>query len=168
MALLPYQGQRPGVHPSASVSPDAAVIGKVVIGPECSVWQRALVRGDQDWIRLGRRVSLGENCTVHVDQGNPTILGDEVVVEGGAVIHGCVIESRTLVEAGARVLSGSHVGSGSIVRAGTLVAEGAIIPPRSVVAGVPGKVQRQTSDDEVAAIVARAREVGERARALFG
>lgn len=158
MPILPYLGTLPRLAPDVTIDADGWVIGKVTIGAGARVAARAIVRGDQCDVRIGRRFQLGVAATVHVDVNRPAVLGDDVVVEQRAVVHGCTLGDAVLVEQEATVLTGSVVGEGSIVQADALVPEGREIPPRSVVAGTPGKVVRQTTDEEVAATRRRAAE----------
>ena len=101
---------------------------------------------------LGARSNLQDNVVVHVDQGVSTRIGAGVSVGHGAVVHGCTIEDDCLIGMNATVLNGAVVGRESLVAAGALVLEGTVIPPRSLVAGVPAKVRRELTDDEVAGI----------------
>jgi carbonic anhydrase/acetyltransferase-like protein (isoleucine patch superfamily) len=142
------------VHSTAFVDESAQVIGDVVIGAECSLWMNVVVRGDVNPIRIGRRTNLQDGTIVHVMRGtHPTLIGDEVTIGHGAIVHGCTIDARVLVGMGAIVLNGAHVGEASIVAAGTLVTEGTVVPPRSLVMGSPGKVRRPLTDDEVATVL---------------
>jgi carbonic anhydrase/acetyltransferase-like protein (isoleucine patch superfamily) len=156
MPLLPYLGTMPTVADDLDLDAEGFVIGKVRVAEGVRIGRRTVLRGDQNRIEIGPRCRFGAEATLHVDPDKPCILGADVVVEDRAVVHGCVVGEAVLVEAGATVLSGSRVGEGSIVQAGALVGEGKEIPPRSVVAGTPGRVVRQTSDDEVAEIRRRA------------
>ncbi|HYU17576.1 MAG TPA: gamma carbonic anhydrase family protein [Chloroflexota bacterium] len=156
MPILPYLGTLPTLADDVMVDAEGFVIGKVVMGPGGRVEPRAVVRGDQSYIQIGRRFKLGASATVHVDVGYPTIIGDDVVIEERAVVHACTMADAVLVEREATVLSHSVIGEGSIIQAGSLVPEGREIPARSVVAGTPGRVIRQTTDEEVAAIRQRA------------
>jgi carbonic anhydrase/acetyltransferase-like protein (isoleucine patch superfamily) len=159
-----HRGRMPRVHATAFVDPSAQVIGEVEIGEESSVWMCVVVRGDVNWIRIGRRTNVQDGAVVHgMLKTHPTAIGDEVTIGHGAVVHGCTIEDRCLIGMGAILLNGSHVGTGSIVAAGTLLVEGMKVPPRSLVMGSPGKVKRALSDAEVADIQAYAdRYVGYR------
>jgi carbonic anhydrase/acetyltransferase-like protein (isoleucine patch superfamily) len=115
-----------------------------------------VLRGDQDSITIGDAVWFGQAVSVHMDPTFPTQVGNEVVVEDDAIVHGCVLGDAVLVERDATVLTGSSVGAGSIVQAGALVPEGKAFPARSVIAGTPGKVVRETTDAEIAEIRRRA------------
>jgi carbonic anhydrase/acetyltransferase-like protein (isoleucine patch superfamily) len=149
-----FRGVRPTIASSAYVDESAQVIGDVVIGDESSVWMNAVVRGDVNTIRIGRRTNLQDGTIVHVmrEPSHPTAVGDEVTVGHGAILHGCTVADRCLIGMGAILLNGSSVGADCIVAAGTLLTEGAVVPPRSLVMGSPGKVRRALTDGEVAFI----------------
>ena len=121
------------------VAPTAVIVGDVRIGRGSSVWYGAVLRGDLDRIVVGEDCSIQDNAVVHVDKGNPTLLGSRITVGHGAVVHGCTIGDDCIVGMNATVASRARVGSGSIVAAGAVVTEGAEFPPNSVIAGVPGK-----------------------------
>lgn len=151
--LRPYKGVLPRVAHDAYVDPSAQVIGDVEIGEESSLWMNVVVRGDVNWIRVGRRTNIQDGTIVHVmRETHPTWLKDDVTVGHGAIVHGCTIDSRVLIGMGAILLNGVEVGSDSIVAAGTLLPEGMRVPPRSLVMGSPGKVKRPLTDEEVASI----------------
>ena len=148
--LRPYRGQVPRVHPSAFIDDSAQVIGDVEIGEESSVWMCVVIRGDVNRIRIGRRSNVQDGTIVHVMKDtHPTVIGDNVTIGHGAVVHGCTIEDQCLVGMGAILLNGVVVGSGSIIAAGTLLPEGTQVPPRSLVMGSPGKVRRTLSDGDL-------------------
>ena len=151
--LRPYRSIHPRVAPTAFIDYSAQVIGDVVIGDDSGVWMNAVLRGDINSIRVGRRTNIQDGCVVHVMSGTyPTTLGDEVTVGHGAVLHGCTVEDRCLISMGAIVLNGATIGTESIIAAGAVVVEGATVPPRSLVMGSPGRVRRSVTTDEVAAI----------------
>ena len=143
----------PRIPAGVFVDDSAQVIGDVEVGDESSIWMCAVVRGDVNWIRIGKRSNVQDGTIVHVmTNTHPTQIGDDVTIGHAAIIHGCTIEDRCLIGMGAILLNGSHVGSGSIVAAGTLLVEGMKVPPRSLVMGSPGKVKRTLTDAEVADI----------------
>jgi len=151
--LRPFRGQMPRVHPTAYIDQSAQVIGDVEIGAESSVWPAVVIRGDVNRIRIGNRSNVQDGTIVHVMKDtHATIVGDNVTIGHGAVIHGCTIENVCLIGMGAILLNGVRVGACSIVAAGTLLVEGASVPPRSLVMGSPGKVKRALNDEEVAEI----------------
>lgn len=143
----------PRVHPTAFIDDSAQVIGDVEIGEESSVWMCVVIRGDVHRIRIGRRSNVQDSTVVHVMKDtHPTLIGDDVTIGHGAIVHGCTIEDRCLIGMGAIILNGVTVGTGSIVAAGTLLPEGMQVPPRSLVMGSPGKVRRTLSDADLTEI----------------
>ena len=155
--LRPYRSIVPRVHPTAFVDDSAQVIGSVEIGEESGIWMNAVLRGDVNTIRVGRQTNLQDGCIVHVMRGtHPALLGDQVTVGHGAILHGCTVRDRCLIGVGAILLNGAEIGEESIVAAGTLVTEGTKFPPRSLVMGRPGIRKRDLRDDEVAGILAYA------------
>jgi carbonic anhydrase/acetyltransferase-like protein (isoleucine patch superfamily) len=153
MALRPYRGKLPVVQPSAFIDETAQVIGDVVIGAESSVWMQVVIRGDVNYIRIGDRSNVQDGTIIHVQHDtHPTVIGNDVTIGHGAVVHGCTIHDRVLVGMGAIILNGADVGEDCIIAAGTLLTEGTVIPPRSMVMGSPGKVRRALTDADVAMI----------------
>ena len=150
--ILPFEGRSPEVHETAWLAPTAALIGKVRVEADASVWFGAVLRGDIDEIVLGPGSNLQDNVVVHTELGSPAIIGADVSVGHGAIVHGCTIEDGCLIGMNATVLTDAVVGRDSLIAGGAVVLEGAVIPPRSLVAGVPGKVRRELTDDEVAAL----------------
>jgi carbonic anhydrase/acetyltransferase-like protein (isoleucine patch superfamily) len=147
--LLPFDGVLPEVDPSAFVAPTAVLIGRVRVAADAVVMFGAVLRADRDAIVLGPGSNLQDNVVVHGDPGSPAVLGAGVSVGHGAVVHGCTIEDDCLIGMNATVLNGAVIGTGSLVAGGAVVLEGSAVPPRSLVAGVPGKVRRQLEDAEV-------------------
>lgn len=164
MRMIPFQGVQPTVDPSAFVADGATLIGDVTIGPGASVWFGAVMRGDTDHLELGERSNLQDNAVVHADPGSPAIIGAGVSIGHGAVVHGCRIEDDCLIGMNATVLNRAVIGRESLVAAGAVVLEGTVVPPRSLVAGVPAKVRRELTDDEVAGIRRNGENYVERAR----
>jgi carbonic anhydrase/acetyltransferase-like protein (isoleucine patch superfamily) len=148
----------PAVDASAYVDESAQVIGDVQIGAESSVWMNVVIRGDINQIRIGKRTNIQDLTAVHVMRdAYPTIIGDEVTVGHSVIVHGATIEDRVLIGMGAILLNGSVIGEGSLVAAGTVVLEGTQVPPGSLVAGVPGKVRRELTDEERQSVIDNAR-----------
>jgi carbonic anhydrase/acetyltransferase-like protein (isoleucine patch superfamily) len=148
-----FRSITPTIDPTAFVDVSAQVIGDVHLGAESSIWMNVVIRGDVNYIRIGRRSNIQDLTLVHVQRDtHPTIVGDEVTVGHRAVLHGCTIEDRVLVGMGAILLNGCRIGTGSIIAAGTLIPEGMIVPPGSMVMGAPGKVRRALSPEETASL----------------
>ncbi|GAA1827129.1 gamma carbonic anhydrase family protein [Microlunatus capsulatus] len=154
--VLPYEGLEPQIDPTAWLAPNATVVGDAHVGAQASIFYGAVVRADMAAVRLGAGSNLQDNVVVHTDTDLPALIGAGVTVGHAAVVHGCVVEDRCLIGMNATVLNGAVVGAGSLVAAGAVVREGAVIPPRSLVAGVPGRVLRPLTDDEHARVVAGA------------
>ena len=151
--LRPFGSVHPRVAETAFIDQSAQVIGDVVIGGDSSVWMNAVIRGDVNSIRVGRRTNIQDGCVVHVMSGSyPTSLGDDVTIGHAAVLHGCTVEDRCLVSMGVIVLNGAKIGVDSIIAAGALITEGMVVPSRSLVMGTPGRVRRTLTDDEVVSI----------------
>jgi gamma-carbonic anhydrase len=148
--LTAYMEIMPVVASTAFVAESAEVIGNVVIGANSSIWFGAVVRGDMNNIRVGTNTNIQDRCVLHgVRDKYPVLIGNEVTIGHGAIIHGCNINDRVLIGMGAIILGGAIIGEESIVGAGALVVEDAVIPPRSLVVGSPAKIKRQVTDDEI-------------------
>jgi carbonic anhydrase/acetyltransferase-like protein (isoleucine patch superfamily) len=132
------------------VAPNASVIGKVSLAARVSVWYAATLRAEAEQIEVGFGTNIQDGVTVHVDKEFPVRIGAGVSVGHNAVIHGCTVEDDALIGSGAVILNGALVGAGALVAAGALIPQGMVIPPRSLVTGVPGRVQRELSAAEVA------------------
>ena len=157
MPLIPFQGTTPSVDANAWLANSATLIGKVRVEHSASVWFGAVLRGDIDEIVLGPGSNLQDNVVVHTELGSPTVIG------AGVSVGHCVVEDGCLIGMNATVLNGAVVGADSLVAAGAVVLEGTIVPPRSLVAGVPAKVRRELSDEEVAGLHGNSERYVERA-----
>jgi len=156
--IIEYQGKRPQIHPSVFLAPTAVVIGDVVIGEGSSVWFGAVVRGDIHSVRIGCRVNIQDMVMIHVDSpDHPTRIADDVTLGHRAIVHGCTLEEGSLIGMGSVVMNGATIGEGSLVAAGALVTENKAILPRSLVAGIPGKVLRKLSEEEAEGLKEHAR-----------
>ena len=147
--IVPIRGNAPQRHADSWLAPNATVIGDVTLAARVSVWYGAILRAEFEPITIGAGSNIQDNVTIHVDPGFPATLGEGVSVGHNAVLHGCTIEDGCLIGMGAVVLNGARIGRGSLVAAGAVVAQGVVVPPNSLVAGVPGKVRRDLSADEV-------------------
>jgi carbonic anhydrase/acetyltransferase-like protein (isoleucine patch superfamily) len=151
MIIRPYDGKKPRLGEQVFVAENATLIGDVEIGNDCSIWFGTVLRGDVYPIIVGSRTNIQDNCVVHVTAGaHAVMIAEEVTIGHGAIIHGCTIKRGCLIGMGSRILDGAVIGEESIVGAGALVPEGMRVPPRSLVLGVPARIKRQVTDDEVA------------------
>ncbi|KAA1379719.1 gamma carbonic anhydrase family protein [Aeromicrobium fastidiosum] len=148
--LIALGDKTPQVADTAWIAPTAVLAGSVRIGEGASIWYGAVLRADNEPITIGARSNVQDNCAFHVDQGKPVVLGEGVSVGHGAVVHGATIGDHVLVGMSATIMNGAVIGDETLIAAGALVTEGMVVPPRSLVAGVPAKVRRELSDDEVA------------------
>ncbi|MDF2924405.1 MAG: acetyltransferase [Paenibacillaceae bacterium] len=146
---LPYNGILPQVHSTAFIAEGVKLIGQVEIQEESSVWFNSVLRGDLAPIMIGRRSNLQDGVIGHVNEGEPLIVGDEVSVGHGAIIHGCRIGNGTLIGMGAIVLNGAEIGEYALVGAGSLVTENKKIPPFTLVLGSPAKVVRELTEADL-------------------
>jgi carbonic anhydrase/acetyltransferase-like protein (isoleucine patch superfamily) len=131
------------------VAPNAAVMGRVRLEVESSVWFGAVVRGDNELITVGARSNVQDGCVLHTDPGFPLTIGADCTIGHMVMLHGCTIGRGTLIGIGSIILNGTRIGEECVIGANTLLSEGKDIPPRSMVMGSPGKVVRQLTDDEV-------------------
>jgi len=151
MIVREYEGKQPRFGARVFIAENAAVIGDVDLGDDCSIWYSAVIRADVHSIRIGARTNIQDNCTLHVTQRtHPVQIAEEVTIGHGAVVHGCTIERRALIGMGSRVLDGAVVGELALVGAGALVPEGMRVPARPLVVGVPARVKRPLTDEEIA------------------
>lgn len=150
MIVRAHEGKEPRFGERVFIAENAAVIGDVEVGNDCSIWYGTVLRGDVHFIRIGSRTNVQDNCVFHVTTNTwPTVLAEEVTVGHGAIVHGCTVKRGALIGMGSRVLDGAVVGEQALVAAGAVVSEGMIVPPRTLVAGVPAKVKRELTDNEL-------------------
>ena len=159
--IVPFGNVTPKIDSTAWVAPNATLVGAVTLDPHSSIFYGAVLRADNDSIRIGAGSNIQDNVSMHVDAGLPLTVGSRVSVGHGAVLHGCTIEDDCLIGMGATVLNGAVVGAGTLIAAGAVVLEFTAIPGGSLVAGVPAKVVRQLSEDEILGLIENARSYAE-------
>jgi carbonic anhydrase/acetyltransferase-like protein (isoleucine patch superfamily) len=148
--IRPFRNVHPQIHPTAFIADSAQVIGDVHVGEQASVWFGTVARGDMHFIRIGDRTNVQDNCVLHTRTGEmPTILEDEVTIGHSVTLHGCHVERGSLIGIGSILLDEVRIGANSLIAAGSLVSPGTIIPPRSLVMGMPARVKRPLTDEEV-------------------
>lgn len=147
--IITVRGRTPDLHPESWVAPNATVIGQVKLGARASVWYSATLRAEAEPIEIGAGTNIQDGVVIHVDPEYPVRVGSGVSVGHNAVLHGCTVEDGALIGMGAILLNGAVIGAGSLIAAGALIPQGVVIPPRSMVAGVPGRVRRELSDAEL-------------------
>ena len=155
--LKAYKGISPEIHPTAFIEESARIIGDVKIGPDSSVWYNTVVRGDVHYIRIGERTNIQDGVVLHGTFNKyPVIIEDGVTIGHNAVVHGCTIRSNCLIGMGAVILDNAEIGRNCIIGAGTVIKEGLIVPPNSLVLGVPGRIKRGLTVEEVQDLQERA------------
>ena len=149
LRVYAIDGIVPVVDPSAYVHPSAVLIGDVIVGPECYVGPCASLRGDFGRLILERGANLQDTCVMHGFPGTDTVVEENGHIGHGAVLHGCRIRRNALVGMNAVIMDKAIIGESSIVAASAFVKAGAEIPPRVLVAGMPARVIRELSDEEI-------------------
>ena len=159
MAIIrELNGHTPRFGKNCFLAENAAVIGDVEMGDDCSIWYGAVLRGDVHYIKIGNKVNIQDNATIHATyQKSPTNIGNNVSIAHNAVVHGCTIHDNVLIGMGAIVIDNAIIESNSIVAAGSVVTKGTVVESGWVYAGAPAKKLKQMGPellrDEVERIV---------------
>ena len=152
------------VDNSVFVAPNATIIGSVILEAGSSVWFNAVIRGDNDQITIQSESNVQDGAILHTDPGLPLYVGRRVTIGHAAVLHGCWVGEGSLIGIQATVLNRAKIGSHCIVGAGALIAEGKEIPPESLVLGVPARVKRTLTQEELEHLDGFAEHYVEKAR----
>lgn len=152
------------IHETAFIAPGAVVLGDVTLGADVGIWYNASVRGDRGSVVIGRGSNIQDNAVVHLDSGHPVVIGENVTVGHGAIVHGCVIGDNSLIGMGAIIMNGAQIGENCIVGAGALVTQDMQVPDNSLVLGSPARVKRSVTEEEIAANLHNAQLYVEEAR----
>jgi carbonic anhydrase/acetyltransferase-like protein (isoleucine patch superfamily) len=143
----------PDTEAAAYIAPNASLIGRVELGPGATVWFNAVLRGDNEPIRIGARSNVQEGAVLHTDPGCALTVGEDVTIGHQAMLHGCTVGDGSLIGIQAVVLNRAVIGKHCLVGAGAIVTEGKTFPDRSLILGAPAKVVRTLGDDEVARLL---------------
>lgn len=135
-----FEGKLPILNDKTYLAEGSIIVGNVTMGEYSSVWYNTVVRGDVNYIVIGKYTNIQDNSVVHVADKYPTIIGDYVTVGHNAIVHGCEIEDHCLIGMGSIIMDGAKIGKGSIIAAGAVVKENEVVPPHSMVVGIPGKI----------------------------
>jgi carbonic anhydrase/acetyltransferase-like protein (isoleucine patch superfamily) len=173
--LIPFGGKAPVIDPSAFVAPGAVLIGDVEIGAEASIWYNCVLRADVNRIRIGARTNIQDGSVIHVDSprpgheaGQPTLIGEDVLIGHLAMVHGCRLHDRAFVGLGSIVMDGCEIESDAMLAAGAMLTPGRRIPAGQLWAGRPAKYVRDLSGEELAGQRAGVAHYVELARAHAG
>jgi carbonic anhydrase/acetyltransferase-like protein (isoleucine patch superfamily) len=160
MAIYALDGEAPELPEDGLywVADTAAVVGRVRLGSEVSIWYGSVLRGDNEWIEIGPGSQIQDNATLHTDPGFPLTIGRDCVIGHNVILHGCEIGDACLIGMGAVVLNGAKIGANSLVGAGALITEGKEFPANSVILGAPAKRVRE-ADEKIRAMTARGADV---------
>ena len=148
MSVIEFEGKKPKIHSSAFLAPGSWVIGDVTLDEDVNVWTNAIIRGDDDTVKVGARTTVLEGCLIEAPTGNPVEVGSDVIISHGATVHGAKVEDGSIIGIGAIVLDNARIGSRSIVGSGALVSPRTEIPPNQLVLGVPAKPVRECKEAE--------------------
>ncbi len=164
-----FLGKKPSIHSSAFIVESAEIIGDVTIGEESSAWFNVTIRGDVNSIKIGNRSNVQDNVCIHVmNQTGPTIIGNEVTIGHGAVIHGCTIHDRVLIGINATILDKAIIQSDVIIAAGTLVPPNKKLESGYLYMGSPAKQVRKLSETEIQSIKSYSQNYVKYSRAYLG
>ncbi|UCH02752.1 MAG: gamma carbonic anhydrase family protein [Candidatus Bathyarchaeota archaeon] len=154
MTMVEYCGKKPKIDPTVFIASNATIIGDVEIGICSSVWPNAVIRGDTHTITIGKRVNIQDNVIISAR----AIVGDDVTIGHGAILHGCKVGNNVIIGMGSIILDDVKISDWVIVGAGTVITSHSIIPSKSLVLGIPGKVVRQLHEDDLNHITANSKE----------
>ncbi len=149
MPIEEFEGKKPKISPYAWIHPSAYIIGDVEIGDYTGIWHNVVIRGDEDKIVIGKESNIQENTVIHTDAGIKTEIGDRVTIGHACIIHGAKVGSHTIIGMGAILLNNAKIGEYSIIGAGAVVTQNTEIPPYSLALGVPAKVVRKLTEEDI-------------------
>lgn len=160
MAIYALDGESPELPADGLywVAETAVVVGRVRLHSDVSIWYGSVLRGDNEWIDIGARSQIQDNCTLHTDPGFPLNIGQDCVIGHNVVLHGCTIGDKSLLGMGAIVLNGAKIGANCLVGAGALITEGKTFPDNSLIVGAPARAVR-TLDSKAQEMIARGADV---------
>ena len=144
-----FSEMKPEIHPDSFIAEGARIVGRVILGRGSSVWFNSVLRADVATITVGENTNIQDGCLVHVDFGLDTVIGSNVTVGHGAILHACRIGDNVLIGMGATVLDGAIIPPNSVVAAGALVPPKKTYPPRTLILGSPARVARALGEDEI-------------------
>jgi len=147
--IYKFKDKTPDIKKAAFVADSADIIGEVTLGENSTIWFNTVLRGDIAPVIVGKGTNIQEGTVVHVEDNTPCIIGDNVIVGHGAILHATKIGSRSLIGMGAIVLSNSEIGEDSVVGAGSLVTEGKKFPPKSLIIGSPARKIKEITDADM-------------------
>ena len=140
--------KKSNIASSANIVKEAVILGDLSVDEDSTVLFHAVLRGDDDSIRVGKCSNIQDNCTVHADKDYPAVIGSYVTIGHNAVVHGCTVGDGSLIGMGAVILNGAQIGKECLIGAGSVVLEGAVVPDGCLAAGSPAQVKRSLTEEE--------------------
>lgn len=150
--IMDFEGVTPRINKNTYISESVDIIGKVKVEENVNIWFGTRLRGDMNNIIIGENTNIQENSVVHVDINSPCIIGKNVTIGHGTIIHGCSISDNVLVGMGSIILNNAKIGKNTIIGAGSLVTQGKEFPEGVLILGNPAKVIRQLTEAEIESI----------------
>ena len=150
--IMDFEGVTPRINKNTYISESVDIIGKVNVEENVNIWVGTRLRGDMNNIIIGENTNIQENSVVHVDINSPCIIGKNVTIGHGTIIHGCSISDNVLVGMGSIILNNAKIGKNTIIGAGSLVTQGKEFPEGVLILGNPAKVIRQLTEAEIESI----------------
>jgi len=149
-SIITYNGKTPNIHPSVFICEGVKIIGEVEIREGCSIWYNTVIRGDVNYIKIGKQTNIQDLCMLHVThETHPLIIGNNVSIGHGVKLHGSTLNDNCLIGTGAILLDGSIINSYSLVAAGAIIKENFVVPEGVLVAGIPAQVVRELTSQEL-------------------
>ncbi len=149
MPVYEVDSKTPKIDETVYIADGATVIGDVTLSKDASVWTGAVLRGDNDWVKIGAGTNMQEGAVLHADPGYPLLVGANVTIGHQAMLHGCTVGDGALIGIQAVVLNGAIIGKNCLVGAGALVTEGKIFPDNTLIIGSPARVLKQISAEQL-------------------
>jgi len=144
------------ISDTAFLAQGSVIVGDVTIGENVGVWYNAVIRGDANTITIGDNSNIQDCCVIHANENQPVVLGKNVSLGHGVIVHSAIIHDNVLVGMGSTVMDGAEIGENTLIAAGALVTKGTKIPPNSLVIGSPAKVKREITPAELDVITGNA------------
>lgn len=161
MTFLEIAGKRPKISSDCFIAESATLAGDVSLSERCSVWFGATIRVEYERVQIGSRSNVQDSCTIHTDEGFPVVIGDDVSIGHGAIVHGATIGSNCLIGMGSILMNGSKIGRNCVLGAGSLLLQGFEIPENTLALGSPAKPVRKVTDEEISRIARNAKHYDE-------
>lgn len=149
MPIYEFEGKKPSIGNNCFIAPNATIIGDVTIGDDCSIWFGTVIRGDVNKISIKNGTNVQDNSIIHVNTTRDTIIGENVTIGHGALVHACTIKDRSLIGNRSVIHDEVIIGEDSLIAPGCVVTDRTEIPSKSMVMGIPGKIKREITEKDI-------------------